>query len=62
MLWGPTGVGKSLLAEALANETSAHSIILTATELVVGWVWLHGDVVGVRVCEGLVLLFQFTGW
>ena len=33
ILHGPSGVGKSLLAKALAGHTTAHSIILSATQL-----------------------------
>ena len=38
LLYGPAGVGKSLLAQAIQSETSAHVISVSATDLVLGWV------------------------
>lgn len=35
ILHGPPGVGKSLVASALAGETQAHSIHLSAAQLLV---------------------------
>lgn len=36
LLYGPPGVGKSLLARALTNETHAHTMRLSASELLLG--------------------------
>ena len=57
LLSGPAGVGKSLLAEALAGETSSHSVFLSAAELTVRWAWpgsIRGQVTD--VCLGVCVV------
>lgn len=36
LLYGPAGVGKSLLARAMMEETRAHVIAVSATDLMLG--------------------------
>lgn len=38
LLYGPAGVGKSLLTQAIMSETRAHVISVSATDLMLGWV------------------------
>jgi len=34
MLYGPSGIGKTLIVKAIANETGAHFIFISASRLV----------------------------